>query len=80
MALKALGRKAKAIEFALTVPDIASRLAKTIPLRELFQVLSPPGLDVHAIGKAFKHAKVVVTVIMDTYEIGNLSMQSVRES
>jgi hypothetical protein len=42
---KPIGRKAKAIESALNLPDLASRLSERISYREMFQALPPSGVN-----------------------------------
>ncbi|MGZ8915749.1 MAG: hypothetical protein ACXW1Z_21915 [Methylobacter sp.] len=77
---KPFGRKAKAIEFALTVPDISERLGKTIAFRELFQLCEPENLDVQEIQKCYRHAYAVATLLKDTYVAGACTLRTFDDS
>lgn len=70
---KKLTRKAPAIEFLKTLPDLSDRLAKVVAFRELFQVAPIPGVDTDAIEASYHHSGLVAQVIVDTLKSG-LSM------
>jgi hypothetical protein len=75
---KPLGRKAKAVQFALTVPDIKERLGNFVAFREMFQLREPEGVDIHAIQQCFKHANAVASVISYTYNAGVRTLRTVE--
>lgn len=77
---KPLGRKSKAIEFALTIQDIDERLGKTIAFRELFQLCEPENIDVHEIQKCYRHAYAVATLLKETYVAGAYTLRTFDES
>lgn len=52
---KPIGRKAKAIETALKLPDLVSRLSERISYREMFQVVPPSGIDVEQLSILFAY-------------------------
>ena len=64
---KPLGRKAKAVEAALALPDLQDRLAARISFREMFEVVPPQGLDVAKLVESFGYATAVATVVEQTY-------------
>jgi hypothetical protein len=75
---KPMGRKAKAVQFALTVPDIKERLGHIVAFREMFQLREPEGVDIHAIQECFKHANAVASVISYTYNAGVRTLRTVE--
>ena len=75
---KPLGRKAKAVDFALTVPDIKERLGKFVAFREMFQLREPEGVDVHTIQECFTHADAVASVISYSYNAGVRTLRTVE--
>ena len=77
---KPFGRKAKAIEFAMSVPDIKERLGKTIAFRELFQLQEPEGVDVQEIQRCYQHATAVGKLIRDTYVTGARTLRALDEA
>ncbi len=77
---KPFGRKAKAIEFALTVPDIKDRLGKHVAFREMFQIRKPEGVDVQEIQRCYKHANAVATILRDTYVSGIRTLKTLNEA
>lgn len=76
---KPLGRKAKAIEVAVALPDIADRLSNHVSFREMFQVLRPADIDVDGIVKSFAYATDVATVIQQTYYTGVRTLGALQE-
>lgn len=64
---KALGRKAKAVEAAMALPDLHERLSKVVSLRERFQPVAPADLDLSSLQQSFGYATEVATVILETY-------------
>lgn len=76
---KPVGRKAKAIELVLTLPDLKDRLSKTMSFRELFQILPPEGMDVDAIARSFAWASAVAQLLCYTYSAGNRSLRTISE-
>lgn len=73
---KVLGRKAKAIEAALVLPDLQERLAAHISFREMFQALPPPDLEVSGLARAFAYATAVATIVQQTYYIGMRTLEA----
>lgn len=64
---KPLGRKAKAVEAVLALPDLQERISRFVSLREKFQAVPPPNLDVEKLHQAFGYATAVATVVQQTY-------------
>lgn len=63
---KKFTRKAPAIEFMMTLPDIRQRLEKTISFRELFQLKPIDGIDLDDLAKAHAYSAEVSRVILRT--------------
>jgi hypothetical protein len=77
---KPFGRKVKAIEFAMSVPDIKERLGRVIAFRELFQLRELDGIDFNEIQKCYRHARAVATLIKDTYVAGAYTLRTSDEA
>lgn len=77
---KPFGRKAKAIEFAVTVPDVKERLGKIIAFREMFQICEPEDIDVHEIQKCYEYANAIATLVRDTYVSGAHTLRSTSDA
>lgn len=77
---KSFGRKAKAIEFALTVPDMIERLSKQVAFRELFQIVKPENIDVVEIQKCYEYANAVGTLLRNTYVSGVRTLKELKEA
>jgi hypothetical protein len=77
---KPFGRKAKAIEFALTVPNMVERLNKQIAFRELFQITKPEGIDVAEIQKCYEHANAVAFLLRNTYLSGVRTLRELEQA
>jgi len=67
---KPLGRKAKAVEAVLALPDLQERLSRFVSLREKFQAVPPTNLDIEKLHQAFGYATAVATVVQQTYYTG----------
>lgn len=67
---KPLGRKAKAVEAVLVLPDLQERLSRFVSLREKFQAVPPTNLDIEKLHQAFGYATAVATVVQQTYYTG----------
>lgn len=76
---KAIGRKAKAIETALSLPDLPQRLTDHVAIREMFQVVPPPGLDLLALGRSFGFATAVATLAQQTFCAGVKTLDAIDE-
>lgn len=76
---KPLGRKAKAVEAALALPDLQDRLAQRIAFREMFQAQPPAGLDVAGLVKSFAYANAVAVVVQQTYFSAVQTLQAIQE-
>lgn len=77
---KPLSRKAKAVEFALSQPDVAERVAASVGTRELFQLVPPPGVDVAGLRTAFEHATATSRLLIDTYRSGGDTLRERLDS
>ncbi len=68
---KPFGRKAKAVEFLTTLPDVKERVNKVVAFRELFQLRDLPvefsHIDRGKITDAWKYANEVANIISRTY-------------
>lgn len=71
---KPIGRKAKALEAVLALPDLESRLSKQLSFRELFQAVPPAGIDIQALRASFGYATQVAQVIYQTYDSASRTM------
>jgi hypothetical protein len=76
---KPLGRKAKAIEAAMNLPDLHSRLSERITYREMFQVLPPSDIDVDQLGRSFAYATALAAVVQQTYYTGVRTLEAIAE-
>lgn len=76
---KPLGRKAKALEAVLALPDLHDRLSQRIAFRETFRVNPPVGLDVDTLCACFSYASDVAVVVHQTYFTGVKTLQSVEQ-
>lgn len=76
---KPVGRKAKAIEVALQMPDLRDRLGAKISFRELFQVLPPADLDIDELKRSFAWASEVADLFCDTYTAGVDTLERLGE-
>lgn len=76
---KPVNRKAKAVELALKLPDVAQRLGRLISFRELFQVLPPPGIDIEDLRHSFAYASGIADLFCDTYSTGVRTLQTLSE-
>lgn len=63
---KKFTRKAPAIEFMMSLPDLRQRLEKTISFRELFQLKPIEGVDLDELAKAHAYSAEVSRVILRT--------------
>lgn len=63
---KKFTRKAQAVEFMVSLPDIRQRLEKTISFRELFQLKPIEGIDLDELAKAHAYSAEVSRVILRT--------------
>jgi hypothetical protein len=76
---KAIGRKAKAIEAALALPDLDARLERKIAYREKFLAIPPEGLDVAAIADAFAYADAIARLALITCYTGVRTLLAIEE-
>jgi hypothetical protein len=77
---KPLGRKAKAIEVALSLPDLSSRMSSYISYREMFQAVPPTGIDITALINSFTYATALASVAQQTYYTGIKTLEAIEES
>jgi hypothetical protein len=64
---KPLGRKAKAIEALLALPDRDARLAQKVAFREMFQAIAPADIELADLQASFGHASEVAAAAQQTY-------------
>jgi hypothetical protein len=76
---KPLGRKAKAVDAALALPDLHQRLSKVIAFREMFEVLKPQGLDVSSLVTSFGYATDIANVLQQTSHSIYRTMSALRD-
>ena len=76
---KPLGRKAKAVEVAMALPDLQERLSKRIAFREMFQAVPPAGLDVAGLVQSFAYANAVAVVVQQTYFSAVQTLEAMEE-
>ena len=77
---KKLTRKAKAVEFAVSQPDVLEVLSKHISFREMFQIIKPPGIDVSSIARCYEYAFAQAELIRDTYVTGHRTLKAIQEA
>ncbi|MEW5770810.1 MAG: hypothetical protein AB1831_10675 [Pseudomonadota bacterium] len=65
---KKFTRKAQAVDFLKTLPDIWNRLEKTVAFRELFQIKPMTEVDVDELAKAYAYAGAVARVVLRTLQ------------
>lgn len=71
---KPIGRKAKALEAVLVLPDLEARLSKQVSFRELFLAVPPAGIDVQSLSASFGYATQVALVVYQTYDTASRTM------
>ena len=76
---KPLGRKAKALEAALALPDIRARLQQRVAFRELFQAVPPADVDVEALHASFGWANEIASLVQRTYVTGLKTLEAIAE-
>jgi hypothetical protein len=68
------GRKIKAIEYAMSLPDIKDRLNKNVSMRSLFQLQPLPpefkSLDLKKLSDAWKYSEELSELLVSTYYSG----------
>jgi hypothetical protein len=67
---KKFTRKAQAIEFLMSLPDVRQRLEKVISFRELFQLKPIEGVDLNELAKAHAFSAEVARVVLRTLRAG----------
>lgn len=76
---KPLGRKAKALEAVLALPNLQERLSQQISFREVFQVVPPADIDVSALHASFGWANEVASLVQRTYFTGVRTLEAIQE-
>ncbi len=76
---KPLGRKAKAIDTALALPDLQERLSQRMGLREMFQPVVPANLNVEALRRSFGYASTVAMAVQQTYYTAVKTLEAIAE-
>lgn len=77
---KKFARKAAAIEFLKTLPDLRARLGKVIAFRELFQLAPTDGLDTIALAQSYRYAGELARVIRKTLFSGVSSLSEAESA
>jgi len=77
---KKLTRKAQAIEFAESQPDILDVLSNHISFREMFQVAEPKGIEISEIKKCYEYATSQAEIIRDTYRTGYQTLSALEDA
>lgn len=81
---KRFTRKAPAIEFLSTLPDLRERLGRHVSLRELFQLLPLPAefshLDLPALGHAWAYAAEYAKLLDITYSTAAQAQRAAAEA
>jgi len=67
---KKFTRKAQAVEFLMSLPDVRQRLEKAISFRELFQLKPIEGIDLNELANAHAYSAEVARVILRTLRAG----------
>jgi hypothetical protein len=77
---KPFGRKSKAIEFLMNLPDIQQRLSKIMAFRELFQLKPLPNefsnIDLRKISDAWRYVNEIANIIAHTYVMGGYATRN----
>lgn len=77
-------RKAKAIEFLITLPDLRERLGKVVAYRELFQLRPLPDdfscVNLRKLLDIETYAKEIATIIAHTYVMGGYGMSKYEDT
>jgi hypothetical protein len=76
---KPLGRKAKAVEAALALPDLQDRLSARISFREMFEAMAPSDLDVQKLVESFRYSTALAAVVQQTYYTAIKTLDAVDE-
>jgi len=71
---KPIGRKAKALEAVLMLPDLQERLSQRVSFRELFMAVPPADIEVGELSAAFNYANQVATAVCQTYDTASKSL------
>lgn len=77
---KKFGRKAQAVEYALSQPDAIDILGKHISFREMFQILEPENLDVAELKQCYEYAGALAEIIRDTYVTGYRTLDTLEDA
>lgn len=76
---KPLGRKAKAVETLLALPDRDARLAKKVAFREMFQAIAPADIELADLQASFGHTSEVAAAAQQTYFTGVKTLDAIEE-
>lgn len=77
---KKFARKAAAIDFLKTLPDLRERVGKVISFRELFQLAPLEGLDATALVQSYQYAGQIAQLIRTTLFAGVESLQEINNT
>lgn len=80
---KPFGRKSKAIEYLMTLPDLQERVGKIVAFRELFQLKPLPEefsrINLSKISESWAYANEIATLIAHTYVMGGYASRRIYE-
>lgn len=71
---KPIGRKAKALEAVLVLPDLQERLSQRVSFRALFMAVLPGDIDLSELRAAFNYANQVAAAVCQTYDTAGKSL------
>ncbi|HPL68363.1 MAG TPA: hypothetical protein PLG94_17640 [Smithellaceae bacterium] len=77
---KKITRKAAAIEFATSQPDVLDVLSKHMSFRELFLIVEPAGIDMSSLRVCYAYANAQAKIIKDTYVSGYRTLNTLNEA
>ena len=72
---KPIGKKAKALEAVLALPDLEIRLSKLVSFREQFQAIPPADTNIESLSASFGYATQVAQVIFQTYDTASQTVE-----
>lgn len=76
---KPFGRKAKAVETSLALPDLQERLSARISFREMFEAVPPQSLNVDNLVESFRYSTALATVVQQTYYTAIKTLEALNE-
>lgn len=81
---KPFGRKAKAVEYLLSQPNLSDRIAGAVALREMFQLRPLPAefssIDLGAVSRSWRRAAEIGGLLAHTYSMSISALRHVQNS